>query len=249
MRTLTAILLLLLGLLAAPRPTAAHTIILEPNGGEVFTAGETITIRWAIGIAHDLQNWDLRYTLDDPTTDAACANDATPSWQVLETNIPPTCTEGGGGLCSPGPCVMTYLWTIPDSLVSSAAKIRVRMDNSGVDYWDRSDAPFTILAPTAVPAGAPSSPLTLQANQPNPFYPTTTITFALLRPAPLVRLAIYDARGALVSILIEGAQPQGRRSVMWDGTNAEGARVASGVYFYRLEVGDQSATRKMTLVR
>lgn len=72
------------------------------------------------------------------------------------------------------------------------------------------------------------------AAQPNPFNPTTTISF--VNPAEgHVRVAVYDVAGRLVRVLAEGPIGSGRASVVWDGRDARGRQLASGVYFARLE--------------
>jgi hypothetical protein len=90
--------------------------------------------------------------------------------------------------------------------------------------------------------------LSLQQNFPNPFNPTTNIHFTL--PARTgVRLAVYDVGGQLVSILVDEPRAAGPHSATWNGTNAAGEPVASGIYFYRLETRRETLTRKMILLK
>lgn len=72
-------------------------------------------------------------------------------------------------------------------------------------------------------------------NLPNPFNPRTTIRFELQDPAR-VRLVLVDARGRQVGVLVDGVRDAGPGEVVWDGRDAKGSRVASGVYRARLEV-------------
>ena len=88
----------------------------------------------------------------------------------------------------------------------------------------------------------------LRQNFPNPFNPTTRITFGLAAPGN-VSLRIYDAAGRLVRVLAEGARPAGNYTELWDGRDSGGRAVASGIYFYRLTAGPFSETRKMALLR
>jgi hypothetical protein len=88
----------------------------------------------------------------------------------------------------------------------------------------------------------------LAQNFPNPFNPATKIAFGLKAPAA-VRLGVYDASGRLVRMLVDGARPAGHYSGLWDGRNARGAAVASGIYFYRLDAGAFNETRKMVIMR
>jgi Zn-dependent metalloprotease len=98
-------------------------------------------------------------------------------------------------------------------------------------------------------AALPPAAFDLQQNQPNPFNPSTRITYSLARPS-LVKLAVYNSAGKLVRILVpELEQAAGVYEVHWDGRNVAGEPVASGVYLYRLEAGDFVRTRKMLVVK
>ena len=93
----------------------------------------------------------------------------------------------------------------------------------------------------------------LLANYPNPFNPETWIPYQLAK-ASNVQITIYDAHGTIVRQFDLGHQPVGlyqsrSRAAYWDGTNAFGESVASGVYFYTLTTGDFSATRKMLILK
>ena len=91
----------------------------------------------------------------------------------------------------------------------------------------------------------------LSANYPNPFNPETWIPYQLSKPAE-VSLTIYDIHGHVVRALDLGHQTAGTyqsrsRAAFWDGRNAVGEPVASGLYFYTLTAGDFTATRKMLI--
>ena len=88
-------------------------------------------------------------------------------------------------------------------------------------------------------------------NYPNPFNPETWIPYQLAEPTH-VTVHIYTTSGTLVRTLTLGHQPAGiyqhrSRAAYWDGRNAFGEPVASGVYFYTLTTGDFTATRKMLI--
>ncbi len=94
---------------------------------------------------------------------------------------------------------------------------------------------------------------TLLPNYPNPFNPETWIPYQLAKSAD-VTLTIYSANGAVVRTLTLGQQPTGiyqskSRAAYWDGRNAVGEPVASGVYFYTLTAGDFTATRRMLILK
>ncbi|MGH7449851.1 MAG: FlgD immunoglobulin-like domain containing protein [bacterium] len=85
-------------------------------------------------------------------------------------------------------------------------------------------------------------------NYPNPFNPSTTITFNL--PAPgKGTLAIYNATGQLVQTLTSGMLASGSHSFVWDAADNNGARVVSGVYLCRLEVGGNVSQIKLILAK
>lgn len=82
----------------------------------------------------------------------------------------------------------------------------------------------------------------LSQNYPNPFNPTTMIAYALPSSGK-VRLSVYDLMGKEVAVLVDGIQRAGNHEVQFDGAN-----LASGIYFYKLQFADQVITRKMTLI-
>jgi hypothetical protein len=100
---------------------------------------------------------------------------------------------------------------------------------------------------TSVPPPSISSTALLQ-NRPNPFNPTTSIRFELKHDSD-VTLAVFDAAGAFVSALASGPYTAGAHDVVWNGTDAKGNGVGSGVYFYRLESQGKTLTRKMVLLK
>ena len=93
----------------------------------------------------------------------------------------------------------------------------------------------------------------LLANYPNPFNPETWIPYQLANAAE-VTVSIYAADGSVVRTLALGHQDAGMyknrsQAAYWDGTNAFGETVASGVYFYTLTAGEFTATRKMLILK
>jgi hypothetical protein len=88
----------------------------------------------------------------------------------------------------------------------------------------------------------------LEDNFPNPFNPVTRIKFALKEKGH-VSLRVYDVAGRLVNVLVDEVRDAGSCEVVWDGANDEGRRVASGVYFCRMEARDYERTLKMVLLR
>jgi len=89
----------------------------------------------------------------------------------------------------------------------------------------------------------------LRGSYPNPFNPATTIEFSLERSAR-VTLAIYDVSGRRVRTLVSGAlTAAGIHAVNWDGTNDNGKRLASGVYFASFVAEGQVSAKKLIMLR
>lgn len=88
----------------------------------------------------------------------------------------------------------------------------------------------------------------LYPNYPNPFNPTTTIRYSLAEQSD-VSMAIYDATGRPVRILINAQQSAGNYNIQWNGTDTEGLGVPTGVYFARLKAGEHSQTIKMVYLK
>jgi hypothetical protein len=109
-----------------------------------------------------------------------------------------------------------------------------------------SDIMINAYADTATATGVDETPVpkafSLAQNYPNPFNAQTTIKFSLRNESD-VRLNIYNITGQLVEV-ISGHFAAGNNSVIWDASKA-----ASGVYFYKMSVGDITETRKMVLVK
>ncbi|MCH7550057.1 MAG: T9SS type A sorting domain-containing protein [Candidatus Krumholzibacteriota bacterium] len=114
------------------------------------------------------------------------------------------------------------------------------------DVWSLNNLSST---PTAISPQHPApSPAVLRQNFPNPFNPSTTISFELSIPSTVV-LTVYDMVGRKVRVLSAGPRAAGQHAVGWDGMNDSGVRVSSGVYLYRLRAGDFVQTKKMTLLK
>jgi hypothetical protein len=122
----------------------------------------------------------------------------------------------------------------------------------GASYWYRVGIRAGAEKETLFETGRVTIPGTLFAlmqNNPNPFNPTTTIGY-YIPVAGRVTLDVYDSSGRLVNRLLDRAAKQkGTHSVEWRGVDAQGRRVSSGVYFYRLTSGKETISKKMVLLR
>jgi len=88
----------------------------------------------------------------------------------------------------------------------------------------------------------------LSQNYPNPFNPETEISYGLPRDC-YVKLAIHNVAGQKVNTLVDERQSAGYKTIYWNGRDDKGKEVASGIYFYKLEAGNFTESRKMVLIK
>ncbi|MBE0538073.1 MAG: C-GCAxxG-C-C family protein [Ignavibacterium sp.] len=99
------------------------------------------------------------------------------------------------------------------------------------------------------PVGGIATTFALSQNYPNPFNPSTKIQFSVPQMEK-VKVEIYDIRGSLIKTLVDyDLYQQGNYEVMWDGTDNNGKRVSSGIYFTKMQAGKFAQTKKMNLVK
>ena len=107
--------------------------------------------------------------------------------------------------------------------------------------------PTDFMKPTSVTDAAPVS-FALTGNYPNPFNPTTTISFTLPSTGT-ANLAVYSITGQKVRDLVNGPMSAGAHSIVWDGRDASGQPVSSGVYLTRLSQGSHTTASRMLLAK
>jgi hypothetical protein len=130
-----------------------------------------------------------------------------------------------------------------------------------VDFWGRvstdemyiDDYIFRIADPIIVDGiGDELSTLpttfALEQNYPNPFNPTTTIKYQLPKQAD-VKIVIYNMLGQMVRTIVNKSENAGFYQVIWDGLNESGSRVATGIYFYRMEADKFVKSHKMIMMK
>ena len=126
--------------------------------------------------------------------------------------------------------------------------VRAQVENDGSIAFQEGIANLQRLLASLMPKET-----TLLPNYPNPFNPETWIPYHLANPSE-VTITIYDTRGTVVRRLELGHQREGyytsrSRAAYWDGRNAVGESVASGVYFYQLQADHLSLLRKMLILK
>ncbi|RMD90888.1 MAG: T9SS C-terminal target domain-containing protein [Calditrichaeota bacterium] len=104
--------------------------------------------------------------------------------------------------------------------------------------------------PTSVEQTPEAQPrtFTLFQNYPNPFNPSTTIEFEIARNSR-VQIKIFNLQGQEIRTLVNRSFPAGKFRIKWDGKDAHGQNVASGIYFYQMQVNNFHQVRRMTLLR
>lgn len=179
----------------------------------------------------------------------------TVTWNVANTNAATVncatvdillSTDGGNNfstvLVSGTPNDGSQQVTLPN-VNTTTARIKVRA--VGNIFFDISNTNFTMSTATGI-GNNTSAPLTfsLSQNYPNPFNPTTMINFTIPKLSN-VTLKVYDLKGQLVALLMNGElKTEGNYSFEFDGSS-----LASGMYFYKIEAGSFTETRKMILMK
>jgi len=109
--------------------------------------------------------------------------------------------------------------------------------------WNNGTS-FTINIVSGItPIGEVVNSYSLSQNFPNPFNPTTTISFGIPK-AGLVSISVYDITGKFVTELVNGELSAGKYNTAWDASS-----LASGVYFYKIQAGDFVEMKRMTLIK
>ncbi|MFQ6044356.1 MAG: FlgD immunoglobulin-like domain containing protein, partial [Candidatus Poribacteria bacterium] len=151
----------------------------------------------------------------------------------------PTLSENYWGLIGPGgkkPAWSTY-HDIINPLAAAPLKLDLKIEPGNLSKQIKLLPSQTALLP----------------NYPNPFNPETWLPYNLAQDANVV-INIYDGYGRLIRTLPQGKKSPGMyvakdRAAYWDGKDNSGQSVASGVYFYTLQAGEFSETRKMLIVK
>lgn len=132
-------------------------------------------------------------------------------------------------------------------VVGASAAGNVRLS---AGFWMPAAGVATSVSPLPPETPAFESPAAnrLYAPSPNPVAGAALLHFTLAGESA-ARLALYDVTGRRVRLLAEGRRPAGRHQVAWDGRDDAGRRVASGIYFLRLEADSWSAGERLLVIR
>ena len=151
-----------------------------------------------------------------------------------------------------------------ESMLAVAGPMEDRLKNlsrAEVEYIERAIRQMNLLpeqeARLRAASGAFGPPaelpktFSLFPNRPNPFNPATAISYSVPEStsAEHVSIEVFDIRGRLLRVLVDGIKTGGEYSVFWDGRDEAGRILPSGAYLYRMKAGRFTATRKMLLVK
>ena len=154
--------------------------------------------------------------------------------------------------------------SLPDGDFAELSQAEIGQDNLTFTFVDKSIEPgmtykyrveveatggqrMLLLETEAI--STPDLPLSLFQNHPNPFNPATTISYYLPEAAQ-VTIGIYDPAGRLVNrFMDQELKARGLHQIEWKGRDNHGRAVASGIYFYRLQIGRETLSKKMVLLR
>ncbi len=230
--------------------------IQDPTGAyedwlEIYNPGPEDVDMYGLYLTDDLTN-TVQWSFPDVTLDAGdfllvwCDSD--PEDGPLHTNFKLSGSGEDiglfGRLAAGNEVIDSYTFGVQTTDVSEGR------ETDGGATWTF----FTEPTPEASNGGTPVSDdptitrFSLAANSPNPFSPSTSVSFT----APTrshVTIGVYSVSGRRIAVLADTEFGAGRHSVTWNGLDSDGHEVASGIYFVRMQADEFEASGKMTLLR
>ena len=193
----------------------AHVDLDHPSGGEVFQAGDTLTIVWQEAQTHNTMGWDLFFSEDGGAT-----------WEAIQIGLPYV--------------KRSHDWIIPD-MTTSAAKIMVVQVNEGEDYSDESGR-FTIEGSTTSVSMLEKEKyhlLKLEDPYPNPISDRVIINYSIYESSHLT-IDVVGLNGEFVSALVNDFRMPGDYQIIWLAED-----IPSGIYFLQIHFGSERFIRKL----
>ena len=233
---------------------AEATMTLQVDGEARM--GEMLTLNAQVGQAQALQGWGLTVQYDAtmfefveasaPESNLFQAAGASDPLFLVHNDTPGEVTLAsavGGNLAASGEGNLAQLVFRPIGEFEGGT-----FDIANGIVFDPSQLTNPVGVAEVLEVRAIPSAFALNQNFPNPFNPQTTISYDLAE-AGQVHLQVYNVMGQLVKSLVSENQPAGRYQVVWNGNDAVGRQVASGIYFYRLNTSGFKAVRKLMLLK
>ena len=228
----------------------AQLALSKPNAGETSS-----TVEMSALMPTDIAGVQVKISYN-----ADLIHVRTPRKAGLSTDLSMTYSDDGNGtlvvLLYPGLGLDKYMSSGSGVILELPVEIdenaEIKAEDLKLDYAVMTD-PNAIKIPvkgldrvTPLPTA-----FTLSQNYPNPFNPETSIEFVINSTAAgkHANLVIYNLLGQPINTIVDEPLAAGPHSFKWRGLNSDGQQVASGVYFYRLTVGDHAETKKMVLLK
>lgn len=235
----------------------------DPSTSSLVTPADALQVITCGSV--DFDNNIASFSSDGPTVDGRVKPEVLArgqsAWTVSAYSTTEYTTESGASFATPQlagavACLVQSHpdWsvdTMRDRLTSTASYFLTHgtSDPLFVEGFGLVDVAAADVVPTAAAAFEESATYLDPRSHPNPFNSRTTISYQLSEASD-VRLQVFDLQGRLLRTLVDQRQDgPALHSANWDGVDLYGRPVASGVYFYRLVVGESEAARRITLVK
>jgi hypothetical protein len=234
-------------------PVQSEPVIVDAQlPGAATVAGQEVTIPVSVSQVVDLRGFSLRFSLDDYEYVGIEKGELTSGIKDYPVFLK-------------GKQVGSEVW-IDGAIVGHEApgiggegdlfKLRLSSTSnghgqirlSGTDLRNSQNSRMESRIGEGLLNGLVPSEFALSQNYPNPFNPTTLIKYQLPENAK-VSLTIYNSLGQVVRNLVDADKEAGYYEATWDGRNGNGVQVTSGIYFYRIDAGSFTQTRKMILMK
>jgi hypothetical protein len=255
-----------------PEPSSS---VLSPNGGEIFAAGGSLQVDWNAQVLTEVKvelsrdgggSWEVlaASTPNDGTETFALTGPASDNCIVRVGSTDGTVSDTSNGAFWVYQSV-PWLSVAPEdgTLAQGASQpLTLSFDTAGMvdgpyQAWlvivDNAASspevvPVDLTVQTYISGTGVPAVFALRGNAPNPFNPSTRISFSVAKAGQAV-VDVLDLQGRHVRTLLSGLVEAGERSLEWDGRDEAGRPVASGSYLARLRADGQVATLKMVLAK
>ncbi len=220
--------------------------------------GDTVNVPIQVGdvTGRGIISCDITLTFDSTVVEAleAITDSVVPTGWMIESHSSPgkikIALAGADELDGSGKLVWIPFVVDSEAQTGDSSVIHFSnfIFNDGNVLTDLYDGLLSVGAGTEeVPRQIPKT-FFISQNYPNPFIGSTEIEYGLPKDAN-VNISIYNILGQKVASLVDENKNAGYHTVRWNGKDKSGKKLASGVYFYRLEIGNQIMTKKMYLIR
>lgn len=235
------------------------TIFLSPAGGTYYV-GETITVLARANVGYVFKGWSGGLSGTENPTTIIVDSDITLSAIIEKIPAYVLSITATNGKVSLNPRRDTYEPGSPVILIATPDEgfqfIGWEGDLSGTQNptslvmgSDKNLTAIFAMITSSSTLTADASKTILEQNYPNPFSSITTIPYQL-KEASNVKISVYNSLGEKIKILVNEHRNAGQHEVVWDASDFSGKQLSNGIYFFKLEIGNNpAATKKGILIR